>query len=85
MSVEALGLIMLFIERAPFSLEVECIEVERLVFWEQQMKQSDFDVVYRMRERAIDSVLALFYVRTELGLVFFWVIESFDTVVSLSA
>ena len=73
MRVNALCFVMLMVIRTPFRLEVEDIEVEVLVLRQQMVDQTHFDILNRVREGTIVSVLALLnFVReamTEFGLI----------------
>ena len=83
MSVVTLSFVVFLVERTPFSLEVKHVEVSILL---QEVDYSCFDVFHGVSKGAVLTVLALVNVLwelgTELGLVLFNVVETFDSVVS---
>jgi hypothetical protein len=76
--VVTLGLIMLFVERAPFSLEVVHIKVSILL---HEVNDSSLDVSLRMCERTEFSILTLrnvlWKLSAKLSLVLLNMVESF--------
>jgi hypothetical protein len=44
---------------APFSFEIEYIEVKVLILWQQVVNQSNFDILYRVSEGAIIIIFTL--------------------------
>lgn len=88
--IDTLGLVVLVVEGAPLSLEVEHVEVEvDLVRNDNLMEQSDLDVLDGVSKTAKVAILArgdLAWVKVaEFGLVLLTVVESLHTVVSTLA
>lgn len=84
MRVYTLRLVMLVVVWAPLRLEVEYIEVEVRILWEQVMDQAHFDVVDRVSEGTILSILALLHLGgvtvAELSFVLVLVVKPLDSV-----
>jgi len=89
--VDALGLVVIMVEGAPLCFEVKLVKVEVLLagLREQVMDQAHLDVLDRVSEGTILSVLALGNFAGEkvakFGFVFVLVVEALDTVVRAAA
>lgn len=81
-----MGFVMFFVEGAPFSFEIEHVEI---IIALEMVDQPRFKVSLGMRERAKVSILTLRDMFRVLGtvscFVFFEMVESFDTVMRKNA